>query len=218
MQEKKNILFDLDGTITESELGITKSVQIGLQRVGIIETNLTSLKTFIGPPLHVSFQKYYGISGEDYKKALDGFHEYYRTKGIFECEIYLGIEILLKKLRAKGKHLFVATSKPETEAKRVLEYFGLTKYFDFIGGSDGDLGTTRSTKALVIQYVLEKNGLKKSDCIMIGDRSHDIIGAKEVGLSSVGVLYGYGDRVELYEAGADYICEDVQELEHLLMK
>ncbi len=217
MKQFTDILFDLDGTITDSYPGITAAVKYSLEGLGIIEEDIGNLKRFVGPPLHETYEKYYDVTGEDYHRALDLFHEYYRSKGIFECSVFDGVKELLKKLRSEGKRVYVATSKPEPEAVRVVEHFGLTKYFTFVGGSDGDLGSARDTKAKVIEYVLESNRLEKNRCIMIGDKSHDIIGAKTVGIASVGILYGYGDIREFIESGADYICKDLSELEELLL-
>jgi HAD hydrolase, family IA, variant 1 len=213
----QNIFFDLDGTITKSGLGITRSVKKGLEAVGIIENDLEKLNHFIGPPLYDSFIKYYNLNEKDYKIALHAFHERYTSIGIFECEVYEGMENLLKDLRENGKKLYVATSKPEFEARRVIEHFNLNKYFEFVGGSDGDHNCERPTKAHVIKYVLDSCHLNQKDCIMIGDKSHDIIGAKSNNLLSIGVLYGYGNLEELEKAGADFICKNTKEIEKLLL-
>lgn len=217
MNQFMDILFDLDGTITDSYPGITAGVRYSLEQLGIIEEDIANLKRFVGPPLHEIYAKYYGIVGEDYVKALDFFHAYYRSQGIFECTVFAGVEEMLRRLLANGKRLYLATSKPEPEAKRVMDHFDLSKYFTFIGGSDGDLGTSRDTKAKVIAYVMERNHLSKESCIMVGDKSYDIVGAKTVGISSVGVLYGYGSVHEFIESGADFICRDLDELEELLL-
>lgn len=214
----QNVFFDLDGTITKSGLGITRSVKKGLEAVGIIENNLEKLNNFIGPPLYDSFVKYYNLNEKDYKIALHAFHERYKSIGIFECEVYEGVENLLKDLRENGKKLYVATSKPEFEARRVIEHFDLNKYFEFVGGSDGDHNCERPTKSHVIKYVLDSCHLNQKDCIMIGDKSHDIIGAKSNNLLSIGVLYGYGNLEELEKAGADFICKDTNEVEKLLLQ
>lgn len=209
----KNILFDLDGTIIKSDKGIIKSILLSLEEIGIKENDIEKLKAFLGPPLYDSYKKYYGISDEDYEKALDVFHEYYRLKGIFECELYPNVEETLKTLNEKGYNLFLATSKPEIEAKRIILYFGLDKYFKFIGGSDGDRGGKRSNKTAVIKYVLNENNIiDVNECIMVGDRYHDIEGAKNLGIKSVAVLYGYGSIEEFKEYEADIIIEDIKDL------
>lgn len=217
MNQFTDVLFDLDGTITDSYPGITAGVKYSLEGLGIIEEDIDNLKRFVGPPLHETYERCYGVAGEEYLKALSLFHVYYRSRGIFECTVFDGVEELLKRLQKHGKRIFLATSKPEPEAKRVVEHFGLTKYFTFIGGSDGDLGTARDTKGKVIEYVIESVGLDKADCVMVGDKSYDIIGARSAGIASVGILYGYGDIKELIESGADHICKDLGELEAFLL-
>jgi len=206
--------FDLDGTLTDPKVGITKSVQYALESFGIIEYPDDLLK-FIGPPLWQSFKEYYGFNADDTKKAVEKYREYFIPKGIYENIMYTGIDTALKGLSDAGKTLMIATSKPTILAKTVLSHFDLEKYFVYISGSEMD--GTRSDKSEVIQYALEQNDITDiSSCIMIGDRKHDIIGAKTVGMKSIGVLYGYGDRDEMVEAGADYIVKDVNELSDLL--
>ena len=212
--KQKHILFDLDGTIVRSDLGITKGVQKSLEHFGIYE-ELDDLKKFVGPPMVESYTNFYGFSLEQYKEALDVFHDYYRSVGIFECELYEGIEETLESLSKEYK-LYVATSKPEREAKRVIEHFGLDKYFTFVGGSDGDFNTKRATKTAVIEYVLETNKIMdRGFAIMVGDKSHDIVGASNAGLKSIGVLYGYG-VLEEFE-GANYIVKNVEDLRDMFL-
>jgi HAD hydrolase, family IA, variant 1 len=212
--KQKHILFDLDGTIVRSDLGITKGVQKSLEHFGIYE-ELDDLKKFVGPPMVESYTNFYGFSLEQYKEALDVFHDYYRTVGIFECELYEGIEEMLDSLSKEYK-LYVATSKPEREARRVIEHFGLDKYFTFVGGSDGDFNTKRATKTAVIEYVLETNKIMdRGFAIMVGDKSHDIVGAGNAGLKSIGVLYGYGDLEEF--EGANYIVKNVEDLRDMFL-
>ena len=212
--KQKHILFDLDGTIVRSDLGITKGVQKSLEHFGIYE-ELDDLKKFVGPPMVESYTNFYGFSLEQYKEALDVFHDYYRNVGIFECELYDGIEEMLNSLSKEYK-LYVATSKPEREAKRVIEHFGLDKYFTFVGGSDGDFNTKRDTKTAVIEYVLETNKIMdRGYAIMVGDKSHDIVGAGNTGLKSVGVLYGYGGLEEF--EGANYIVKNVEDLRDMFL-
>ena len=212
--KQKHILFDLDGTIVRSDLGITKGVQKSLEHFGIYE-ELDDLKKFVGPPMVESYTNFYGFSLEQYKEALDVFHDYYRTVGIFECELYDGIEEMLDSLSKEYK-LYVATSKPEREARRVIEHFGLDKYFTFVGGSDGDFNTKRATKTAVIEYVLETNKIMdRGFAIMVGDKSHDIVGAGNAGLKSIGVLYGYGGLEEF--EGANYIVKNVEDLRDIFL-
>ena len=212
--KQKHILFDLDGTIVRSDLGITKGVQKSLEHFGIYE-ELDDLKKFVGPPMVESYTNFYGFSLEQYKEALDVFHDYYRSVGIFECELYDGIEEMLDSLSKEYK-LYLATSKPEREARRVIEHFGLDKYFTFVGGSDGDFNTKRATKTAVIEYVLETNKIMdRGFAIMVGDKSHDIVGAGNAGLKSIGVLYGYGGLEEF--EGANYIVKNVEDLRDMFL-
>ena len=209
------ILFDLDGTLTNSELGITKSVQYALKKLGIEVEDRTLLRPFIGPPLGESFQVYYGLSKEETEQAITYYRERFSVKGLYENEVYEGVEKMLQTLKDSGKKLIVATSKPEKFTMIILEHFDLLKYFDFVAGATMD--GSRGEKADVIRYALEISEIEdKSDVIMIGDRKYDILGAKENGLKSIGVLYGFGDRKELEEAGADYIVEKAEDIVKML--
>ncbi len=213
--EKEYLLFDLDGTLTDPKEGITKSVRHALNAFDIEVEDLDTLCCFIGPPLKDSFMEYYGFSEENAQAAIGIYREYFSDRGLYENEAYEGIGEVLENLKRVGRKLYVASSKPEIFVKKILEHFQLASYFTFIGGAD--LGETRVKKADVIRYVLEENGITDLDkAVMIGDRKHDILGAKEVGMDSVGVLYGYGDREELTEAGADFLAETVFDLQKLL--
>ena len=212
---KEYILFDLDGTITDPKIGITKGIQYALNKFDIKVDNLDELCKFIGPPLKDSFREFYGFDEEKIEEAIGYYREYYKEKGIFENYVYDNFEKLLQLLKFKRKTLIVATSKPTVFAEKILEHFNLKKYFDFISGSN--LDGTRGNKDEVIKYALEQNNiLDLSKVVMVGDRKYDIIGAKKIGIESVGVLYGYGDRDELEECGADYIAEDVYKLMEIL--
>lgn len=209
------ILFDLDGTLTDPAIGITNSVMYALEKYGIEVSDRSELYKFIGPPLGDSFENYYGFSKEESKMAVEYYREYYRDKGIFENLVYDGLEDLLKTLKDNSKILIVATSKPEVFAKQILEHFNIAKYFTYIAGSN--LDGTRVKKYEVIKYALEScNIIDLAKAIMIGDREHDIIGAKEAGINSIGVLFGYGDRNELEKAGADIIVETVSDIGKIL--
>lgn len=213
--------FDLDGTIIDSSLGITNSVMYALKKFGITETDRTKLYKFIGPPLTDSFREFYGFSEEEALLGVKYYREYYQDKGIYENLVYDGFEEMIKTLKAAGKMTVVATSKPEPYAKRIIEHFDLAPYFDYVAGME--LSGGRATKAEVIRYAFEKCGLdvcKKEDrerVLMIGDRKHDVIGAKEVGIDCLGVLYGFGSREELEEVGADYIAETVKEIQKFIL-
>lgn len=213
--EKEYLLFDLDGTLTDPKEGITKSVRHALRAFDIEVEDLDTLCCFIGPPLRDSFIEYYGFSEENATTAISIYREYFSNRGLYENEAYEGIDRVLKTLKDSGKKLYVATSKPEVFAKKILEHFNLDSYFEFIGGAD--LAETRVKKGDVIRYVLEENRITDLErVIMVGDRKHDILGAKEAGIASVGVLYGYGNREELLDAGADFIAESVFDLQNLL--
>ncbi len=212
---KNNIFFDLDGTLTDSMPGITRAVQYALKHYGITVEDLDILKPFVGPPLPDSFKEYYHFSDEDARDAVFVFREYYNKKGWMENSPYAGIREMLEELKKSGFKLFVATSKPETMAKRVLEYFELTRYFEFIGGACDD--NNRAKKAEVIRYVMEENGLTdRENIVMVGDRRHDIEGAHKAGIPAIGILYGYGSEEELKKAGADWIAKTPKELGELI--
>lgn len=211
MKNYKYILFDLDGTLTDPGEGITNSVAYALKKYGITVDDKTQLYSFIGPPLHESFEKYYGFSKEESLKAVDCYREYYRDKGIFENSVYDGVESLLKNLSDNSKKIILATSKPEIFAKRILEHFSLNSYFEFAAGAN--LDGTRTNKAEVIEYSLKSCGITDKDSVvMVGDREHDIIGANKNGIDSIGVLFGYGSREELENAGATHIAETVEDI------
>lgn len=216
MKQYKYLLFDLDGTITDSEIGITRCVEYALNYFGIQVSDLRELSPFIGPPLLDSFKDFYHFTDEQAIVATAKYRERYTDKGIFENELYPGIKELLAEAQQKDKKVILATSKPEIFARRILDYFGLSNYFFFIAGSglDGSL----HTKTDVINHILQSNNITElSTVVMIGDRKHDIIGAKNVGIDSIGVLYGFGDYKELSEAGANYIVEDITTLRKLLL-
>ena len=202
----KYILFDLDGTLTDPGIGITNSVMYALKKFGIEVEERASLYKFIGPPLMDSFQNFYGFTKEESELALKYYREYFRPKGLYENHVYDGVEDLLRELKASGKKIIVATSKPEEFAVEILKHFNLYQYFDFVGGASMD--EKRVKKSDVIAYALEKGDVTDLDAVvMIGDREHDVYGAKQIGVDSIGVLYGYGDYEELEQAGADYIVE-----------
>jgi len=196
------IFFDLDGTLTDPGIGITNSVSHALRRSGIEPPERSELYKFIGPPLRQSFVVCYGMSEEESIKAVEYYREYYKDKGIFENRVYSGVYEMLDKLTAEGKKIVLATSKPTLYAHQILEHFGLLKYFCFEAGANMD--DSRTNKADVIAYALDECGIwdKTDRIIMVGDREHDIIGAKAHGVSAVGVTYGYGSEDELSSAGA----------------
>lgn len=210
-----HIFFDLDGTLTDPALGITNSFSHALKEMGREIPSYATLCSFIGPPIKESFASL-GFSKEETEEGIKKYREYFSTKGLFENKVYEGIPELLADLKAAGKKLVVATSKPETFSVQIAEHFGFSQYFENICGSTMD--QTRSTKASVIEYALERNKIQdKSMVLMVGDREHDILGAKQNGLKSCGVLFGYGTRQELEKAGADFIAKDISELKSICL-
>lgn len=206
----KYILFDLDGTITDSQEGIKNSVEYALKHFNIEVKDRAELNKYIGPPLRQSFMEFAGLSETDSHMAMTKYREYYGPKGIFENKVYDGIPELLEKLKTEGKKIILATSKPWIYAEIILEHFDLKNYFDFVAGSE--LNGVRTKKADVIAYAAERYKIPVSDAVMVGDREHDISGAKENNIKTIGVLYGFGSRQELESAGADYIAENVENI------
>ncbi|MBR2488916.1 MAG: HAD-IA family hydrolase [Clostridia bacterium] len=213
MNNFKYILFDLDGTLTEPALGITNSVKYALKKFGI-EAERRELYKFIGPPLVDSFMEFYGFDYEKAMKALEYYREYFSVKGIFENSIFDGVEEMLKNLKANGKKVILATSKPEKYAIQILEHFKIEKYFDFVAGATMD--EKRNRKEDVIEYAISEFGVKDTEkAVMVGDRKYDIEGAHAFNLKAVGVLFGYGSAEEL--ADADYQAEDIDTLSKILL-
>lgn len=207
----KNILFDFDGTLTDSKEGITKSVQYALSKFGISVDNLDKLDKFIGPPLIDSFMEYCNFSREDAEAAVEYYRDRFSKKGIHEHRAYEGVRNLLIKLKENGFNLFVATSKPTVYASGMLKDLKLFSYFHAVVGCE--LNGIRNKKGEVINYVIDKYNLdNKKDIIMVGDRSHDIIGAKENGIDVIGVTYGYGSEEELKGSGATYLAESTEDI------
>ena len=204
----KTAFFDLDGTLTESGIGITRSVAYALKKHGITETDQAKLDRFVGPPLIDSFMRYYGFTKEQAVQAVADYREYYAVTGIFENRVYDGVIEMLQALQERGVRCILATSKPDGYANQILEHFGLAEYFDFVAGATMD--EKRTNKSDVIAYALAQTGAK--DVVMVGDREHDILGGKVNGLATIGVLYGYGSRQELEAAGADYIAETAMDV------
>ncbi len=210
----QTILFDLDGTLTDPKLGITKSVQYALASFGIT-ASLEELIPLIGPPLKYSFMNFYQFDETTAVAAIAKYREYFAVTGLYENEIFVGVPELLQALQTQGKTLAVATSKPTVYAEQILAHFGILAYFTFVAGSN--LDGSRVEKAEVIAYALEN--LKVTDysgVVMIGDRKHDLIGAKIVGVDSIGVLYGYGSPEELSAEVPTWLAKDLVELGKIL--
>ena len=217
MKNYSTVFFDLDGTLVDSGEGVRNSVEYALKKFGIEVENKDSLSCFIGPPLTVSFKTFYGFDDENADRSVAYYREYYKDKGIFEGYVYDGIEETLKRLKDAGKRVMVATSKPEEYAKRVLEKFGIAKYFDFIAGATMD-EKTRANKIEIMQYAFDSCGASPSDTIMVGDRLFDIEGAKHFGMECIAVLYGYGSMEEFERYGAEYIVETAEDVADLILK
>ncbi len=207
------IIFDLDGTVIDSSVGITSSVAYALRHYGI-EADRDMLLRFIGPPLVQSFEKIYGFSNEQAMQAQRIYQEYYAQQGIWDCHLYEGMEQLLTALQSKGKNMLLATSKPEIYTLRIMDYLNIRRFFHCVTGSD--LEGFHADKAGIIAKVLENCRITDlSKVLMIGDREFDILAAKKIGIRSLGVLYGFGSKDELEKAGADYIVRTVEEIEQI---
>lgn len=209
------LLFDLDGTLTDPFEGITRSVEYALNAFGIEVEDRRVLAPFIGPPLVESLTERYGFTMEDAVAAVAKYREYFAVKGLYENELFEGIPELLSDCRKAGYKISMATSKPTHYARIIAEHFDIARYFDAIHGSS--LDGTRITKSSVVAEAVAEEHLDPSRALMIGDRRHDVEGAGEHGIRTVGVLYGYGSREEHEAAGAAYIVNDLDELRELLI-
>lgn len=212
----ENILFDLDGTLTDPKEGIVNSILFALNKLNIHEKNISELETFIGPPLKESFVKRYNLTNELADKAMLYYREYFSVKGIYENKIYHGVKELLESLSDQHYKLFVATSKPTVFAVEVLRYFEIDSYFNEIVGSNLDNSLTDKTE--IISYLLTAYGLQAGNSIMIGDRKHDIIGAKNNSMKTIAVTYGYGSPEELLSHQPDFIVNNCKEIKALFLK
>ncbi len=204
----KAVLFDLDGTLTDSGLGITKAVRFALEQMHW-EMPKGSLYAFVGPPLTDSFQRFCGMTPEQSQEAVREFRQYYNVTGVFENRVYDGVAEMLGALKQAGLRLVLATSKPEATAIRVMKHFGLDAYVpEMVGGMDDE---SRNTKGKVIAHALMRFGIDPKTAVMVGDREHDVLGAAENAIPCVGITYGYGDRAELESAGALAVADTPEE-------
>lgn len=217
MERYEVIIFDLDGTLSNSEEGITKSVQYSLKKMGIEEDCLDNLKHFIGPPLKDEFQEKYNFSDEEAMRAVELYRERYIPIGIYETDIYPNVDKMLQELKDAGKYLAVATSKPQPMAEEVLKFLKIDKYFDKVMGAD--VIGPRQSKQSVLEALFEEIEIKdRTKYIMIGDTSFDICGANAVGISSLGVAYGFGDREEMIRLGALAVADTAMEVVEFLLE
>lgn len=229
---KKYILFDLDGTVTDSREGITRCVEYALESFGIKENNMSELLNYIGPPLIESFQNFHGLNEKQALQAVDKYRERYRDTGIYENKLFDGMYDCIRQLKSEGKCIALATCKPEIFAKRIIEYFKLSEYFDVVAGSS--LDSSRRYKNEVIEEAFSRlmnakgytdkdseeykeilNEMK-ADAVMVGDRKDDVEGAQKCHIESVGVRFGFANDNELENAGVDYIVDTPAELLELL--
>lgn len=222
-------LFDLDGTLTDPKEGICKSVQYALKKHNIDEPDIDKLEPFIGPPLVESFKEFYGMDEIEALEAVEDYRERFSVTGLYENEVYEGVPKLLEKIRESGGKLAVASSKPAVYVEKILKHFNLDEYFDVVVGSE--LDGRRQNKSEVVNEALmqlyygndtlgkdlDAATELKAKTVMIGDRKFDIIGAKEAGIKSVGVLYGYGSLTELRNAKADHIATNMKKLQDILL-
>ena len=223
------VLFDLDGTLSESAPGITKSVQYALSALGIDEPDLKKLETFVGPPLNVEFRRLYHFDDDTTEFAVMKYREYYtKNNAIFDCNMYPGTEEMLIACKEAGIRMAVASSKPHPFVIRILENYGILSYFDIVIGSgldDEKRAAGTDQKTFIVQTALEKLRMLdactddesfRQSCSMVGDRSFDIIGAKENHVCAIGVTFGYGSKEELISSGADCIAHSMEELRKIL--
>ena len=209
---QKTILFDLDGTLTDSGEGIINCAIVALEHFHLPIPSQEELRVFVGPPLQESFLRF-GVPADRVDEAIQVYRSRYIPIGKFENIPYPGIRELLEALKAEGHKLYVATSKPETMSVEILEHFGLARYFDQICGASMD--ASRSTKEAVIAYLLEQNG-RADNMVMVGDTKFDVIGAKKHGIPTIGVAWGYGEVADMLAAGAAAIAQTTEELYALI--
>ncbi len=214
MSSFNTLLFDLDGTLTDSAPGIINCFRHALNSMGFDEPE--DIMRVVGPPLYDSFAEFCGMNSEQVLEAVRIYRSRYADIGLFENNVYDGIPEMLSRLKDNGKRLLVATSKPEVFAVRILEKFELAQFFDVIGGAD--INGSRNEKSEVIEYVLSRAGITdRSDVLMIGDRKHDIIGAKKCGIRCMAVLWGYGCTAEFTQYGADIIANTPQDAADIII-
>ncbi len=210
----KNIMFDLDGTVTDSGRAIISSVEYALSHFGLTDQPMEKLRTFIGPSLYDSFEREYELKGEDCDKAVSLYRSIYEKERMYDVDIYDGIPQLLEELKKSGHTVLLITSKPLKFSEQILEKIGLAVYFDHMVGPD--LSDHSSDKKRLIEKAVETYGLEKSECIMIGDTAYDIRGAVDAGVDSIAVTYGYGNVKDMMDAGAKFKADTVKDIGEIL--
>lgn len=208
---QSTVLFDLDGTLTDPRVGITRSIQHALAQLGIDEPDLAKLEPFIGPPLLQAFMQQYGFDEARAWEAVGHYRERFKVTGLYENRVFEGVPEMLDVLNAQGRTLYIATSKPTVFAREIARHFGFDRHFKVIYGSE--LDGTRTDKVELIRHLLAEEGLAPADCLMVGDRKHDLIGAHRNGLQAVGIGYGFGSHAELMAESPAWYFATLAELQ-----
>lgn len=213
---QQTILFDLDGTLTDPREGITRSIQYALAKLDIDEPDLARLEHFIGPPLLQAFMQFYGFDEAKAWQAVNFYRERFKVTGLYENRVFEGVSELLEGLQAQGRTLYIATSKPWEFAREIARHFDFARHFKVIYGSE--LDGTRTNKVELIAHLLAEENLDPAQTLMIGDRKHDLIGARSNGLEAVAVGYGFGSREELTAEQPAYHFDTLGELHWAFMR
>lgn len=206
----KNAVFDLDGTLTDSGEGITKSVEYALNKMGINEYEPSTLYRFIGPPLLESFMQYFGMDKDDAELAVKYYRERYSSKGVYENRLYVGVKQLLTELKQNGINIYVASSKPQLFVEKILKQHGIFDMFNFVAGASFD--KTRADKPSVLKYLMDNTEVTADSAVMIGDRMHDIEGAHTFNMKCIAVLYGFGNLEEFKTYKADFVAKNTEDI------
>ena len=206
----QNVLFDLDGTLTDPREGITRSIQYGLSKMGIDEPDVRALEHFIGPPLLQAFMATYGFDEAKAWEAMGYYRERFAVTGLYENHVFEGVTPLLEELVSQGRQLFIATSKPQVYAREIARHFDFARHFKVIYGSE--LDGTRTNKVELIRHLMSEQGLDPAQTLMIGDRKHDLIGARDNGLDAAAVGYGFGSFEELSAFAPTYHFQTLAQL------
>ncbi|MBR5140678.1 MAG: HAD hydrolase-like protein [Clostridia bacterium] len=215
MKKYQTVAFDLDGTLTDPESGLTSAFAYALTKMGIKYATKKELRRFIGPPLKAELMSVYGLDDAGGEECVRLFREYFAVYGWWDNKLYPGVQNMLATLKDRGKTIVLATSKPEIFASKILRLFDIEKYFDFVGAAT--LNHTRVEKSDILSYALDAVNADRSSSVMVGDRKYDAIGAAEVGIDSIGVLYGHGEEAEIAAAGFTYTLSTVEDITKILL-